>query len=59
LMAQLPPQYREALTLFYLEEKSYDEVAALLGLPVGTVKTYLHRARKQLAGSLRKEASCR
>jgi RNA polymerase sigma-70 factor (ECF subfamily) len=59
LMAQLPPQYREALTLFYLEEKSYGEVAALLGLPVGTVKTYLHRARKQLAESLRKEASCR
>ncbi|HXP87784.1 MAG TPA: sigma-70 family RNA polymerase sigma factor [Bryobacteraceae bacterium] len=62
LMAQLPPQYRQALTLFYLEEKSYEEVAALLGLPVGTVKTYLHRARKQLAGSLdplRREASCR
>jgi RNA polymerase sigma-70 factor, ECF subfamily len=62
LLAQLPPQYRQALTLFYWEEKSYEEVAALLGLPVGTVKTYLHRARKQLAGSLdplRKEAFCR
>jgi RNA polymerase sigma-70 factor, ECF subfamily len=58
-MAQLPPQYRQAIALFYLEEKSYEEVSARLGLPVGTVKTYLHRARKQLAASLRKEASCR
>jgi RNA polymerase sigma-70 factor (ECF subfamily) len=49
LLAQLPPQYRQALTLFYLEEKSYQEVSASLGLPVGTVKTRLHRARKQLA----------
>jgi len=51
LLAQLSPPYREALRLFYLEEKSYEEVAAMLGLPLGTVKTYLHRARKQLAGS--------
>jgi RNA polymerase sigma-70 factor (ECF subfamily) len=35
--------------LFYMEEKSYDEVARMLDLPLGTVKTYLHRARKQLA----------
>jgi RNA polymerase sigma-70 factor (ECF subfamily) len=51
LLAQLPPPYRQALQLFYLEEKSYEEVSAMLGLPIGTVKTYLHRARKQLAES--------
>ena len=51
LLAQLSPPYREVLRLFYLEEKSYEEVAAMLGLPLGTVKTYLHRARKELAGS--------
>jgi RNA polymerase sigma-70 factor (ECF subfamily) len=56
LLAQLSPPYREALRLFYLEEKSYEEVAAMLGLPVGTVKTNLHRARKQLAGSLTRAA---
>jgi RNA polymerase sigma-70 factor (ECF subfamily) len=56
LLAQLSPPYREALRLFYLEEKSYEEVAAMLGLPLGTVKTYLHRARKQLAGSLTRAA---
>jgi RNA polymerase sigma-70 factor, ECF subfamily len=63
LMAQLPLPYRQALTLFYLEEKSYEDVAASLGLPVGTVKTRLHRARKQLAElfatTLSKEASIR
>ena len=52
LLARLPPPYRQALTLFYLEEKSYEEVAAMMDLPIGTVRTYLHRARKQLAKSL-------
>jgi RNA polymerase sigma-70 factor (ECF subfamily) len=51
LIGELPPQYREVITLFYMEEKSYEEVSAMLGLPLGTVKTYLHRARKQLAQS--------
>ena len=48
LLEQLPEKYRQVLTLFYLEEKSYDEVSALLGLPLGTVKTFLFRAKKQL-----------
>ena len=56
LLAQLSPPYREVLRLFYLEEKSYEEVAAMLGLPIGTVKTYLHRARKQLARPLTRVA---
>jgi RNA polymerase sigma-70 factor, ECF subfamily len=56
LLARLSPPYREALRLFYLEEKSYEEVATMLGLPLGTVKTYLHRARKQLAGPLTRAA---
>jgi DNA-directed RNA polymerase specialized sigma24 family protein len=34
--------------LFYLEENSYEEVSTMLDLPLGTVKTFLHRARKQL-----------
>jgi RNA polymerase sigma-70 factor (ECF subfamily) len=49
LVAQLPENYRQVIMLFYLEDKSYEEVARMLDLPVGTVKTYLHRARKQLA----------
>jgi RNA polymerase sigma-70 factor, ECF subfamily len=56
LLAELPPVYRQAVRLFYWEEKSYDEVAAMLGLPAGTVKTYLHRARKQLAQAMLRNA---
>jgi RNA polymerase sigma-70 factor (ECF subfamily) len=52
LVAQLPEKYRQVIQLFYMEEKSYEEVAHLLGLPMGTVKTYLHRARKALAAAV-------
>jgi RNA polymerase sigma-70 factor (ECF subfamily) len=48
LLAELPDKYRQVITLFYLEQKSYEEVAAMLGLPMGTAKTYLHCARKEL-----------
>lgn len=48
LLDQLPEKYRQVITLFYLEQKAYEEVAALLGLPLGTVKTFLFRARKEL-----------
>jgi RNA polymerase sigma-70 factor (ECF subfamily) len=52
LIAQLPEKYRQVILLFYMEEKTYDEVARLLDLPMGTVKTYLHRARKALAAAI-------
>ena len=48
MLGQLPEKYRQVITLFYLQERSYAEVAASLGLPLGTVKTFLFRARKQL-----------
>jgi RNA polymerase sigma-70 factor (ECF subfamily) len=38
-----------------MQEKSYDEVARMLDLPMGTVKTYLFRARKGLAEELTRE----
>lgn len=50
LLARLPDKYQRVLRLFYLEQKSYDETAEMLGIPVGTVKSYLFRARKELAG---------
>ena len=39
---------RQALTMFYLEEKSYEEVAAALAAPPGTIKTWIHRGRRAL-----------
>lgn len=51
LVAGLPEHYRQVVLLFYMQDKSYDEVATMLDLPLGTVKTYLHRARLQLAGA--------
>jgi RNA polymerase sigma-70 factor (ECF subfamily) len=44
----LPLVEREAITLFYLEELSLNEIAETLGVPVGTVKSRLHRARRLL-----------
>jgi RNA polymerase sigma-70 factor (ECF subfamily) len=48
MLAELPEKYRRVITLFYLEQKSYEEVGAMLGIPMGTVKTFLHRAKKEL-----------
>ena len=55
LLDSLPAKYREVVTLFYMQEKSYDEVADMLGLPVGTVKTYLFRARKSMAEEIARD----
>jgi DNA-directed RNA polymerase specialized sigma24 family protein len=46
LLASLPENYRRVITLFYLEQKSYEEAAQMLGIPLGTVKTLLFRAKK-------------
>jgi RNA polymerase sigma-70 factor (ECF subfamily) len=54
-VAKLPPRYRAAVTLFYLEERSYKEVAETLGVPMGTLKTHLHRARAMLKNELADE----
>lgn len=48
LLAKLPDNYRQVITLFYLEQKAYEEVAEMLGIPLGTVKTLLFRAKKEL-----------
>lgn len=48
LMERLPPQYLTVLTLFYLEQAKYEEIADIMGIPLGTVKTHIHRARLRL-----------
>ncbi|MGH9755012.1 MAG: RNA polymerase sigma factor [Blastocatellia bacterium] len=52
-IASLPEKYRAAVVLCDLEEKSYDEISVVLGLPVGTVKSRINRARNLLKEKLR------
>ncbi len=47
-IAALPDKYRAVITLYHLQDKQYDEIAEVLGLPLGTVKTHLFRAKEQL-----------
>jgi RNA polymerase sigma-70 factor (ECF subfamily) len=51
-LAKLPDKHRVVLALRELEGLSYDEIAAALGVPVGTVESRLHRARGALARRL-------
>ena len=46
LLEQLPEPYRRVVVLFYLEDRSCEEVGELLSMPTGTVKALLHRGRK-------------
>ena len=48
----LPPVYRTLITLFHNEDLSYEEIYLITGLPEGTVKSYLFRARKMLKTNL-------
>jgi RNA polymerase sigma-70 factor (ECF subfamily) len=52
-IASLPEKYRAALVLWHIDEKSYDEISEVLGLPVGTVKSRINRARNLLKEKLR------
>jgi RNA polymerase sigma-70 factor, ECF subfamily len=47
-VAALPSNYREVVHLFHVEQLSYKEIASTLDVPIGTVMTWLHRARAQL-----------
>ncbi len=47
-LAVMTPRYRELIELRFFKEYSYEEIASALALPLGTVKTQIHRAREQL-----------
>jgi RNA polymerase sigma-70 factor (ECF subfamily) len=49
----LRPEYRAVVVLRHHEDLDYDEIARVMDLPLGTVKTYLFRARRELAARLR------
>ena len=51
LVDELPTRQRQVIMLFYMEGQSHEEVATMLAMPVGTVKTLLHRARARLGAA--------
>jgi RNA polymerase sigma-70 factor (ECF subfamily) len=51
-IGRLRSEYREVVNLRYERDLDYDEIAEITGLPMGTVKSSLHRARKELAEHL-------
>jgi RNA polymerase sigma-70 factor (ECF subfamily) len=51
-ISRLRPEYRELVSLKYEQELEYEEIVEITGLPSGTVKSSLHRARKELAEQL-------
>ena len=64
-LRELSSVQRTVLVLYHQEERSYEQIAAVLGMPIGTVRTHLHRARARLreliaagtAGAGRREAA--
>ncbi|MGH7516269.1 MAG: RNA polymerase sigma factor [Gemmatimonadales bacterium] len=51
-IARLRSEYRSCILLRHVEGRAYEEIAEILGLPLGTVKTYIHRARNELRREL-------
>ena len=51
-VAALPSNYREVIHLFHVEHMSYKEIAVTMEVPIGTVMTWLHRARAKLRDML-------
>jgi RNA polymerase sigma-70 factor (ECF subfamily) len=51
-IGSLRPEYRSCILLRHVEGRAYEEIAEILNLPLGTVKTYIHRARNELRLSL-------
>jgi RNA polymerase sigma-70 factor (ECF subfamily) len=47
-LATLRPEYRTVIILAHVEGRPYEEVAEIMALPLGTVKTFIHRARNEL-----------
>jgi RNA polymerase sigma-70 factor (ECF subfamily) len=54
-LAELPPAHREVLTLLFLQDLSIDEIAAVVGVPPGTVKSRLHHAKRGMRAILTRQ----
>jgi RNA polymerase sigma-70 factor (ECF subfamily) len=51
-LAELPEEFRTALVLKELEQLKYEEIAEILNIPVGTVRSRIHRGREELRAKL-------
>lgn len=51
-IGRLRPEYRTAIILCHVEGRAYEEIAQIMDVPLGTVKTYIHRARNELKKEL-------
>ncbi|MCC8036221.1 MAG: sigma-70 family RNA polymerase sigma factor [Rikenellaceae bacterium] len=51
-LGKMTPRYRKLIELRFFRDLSYEEIAAELNIPMGTVKTQIHRAREQLCRSI-------
>lgn len=52
IIEELPDKYKIVVKLYYFEEKSYEEIADILGIPINTVRTHLLRAKKLIEKKL-------
>ncbi|MCK4352351.1 sigma-70 family RNA polymerase sigma factor [candidate division WOR-3 bacterium] len=50
----MPEKYRMVLNFYYFEDISYNEISEIMGIPIGTVKTYLFRAKEDLREKMKK-----
>ena len=55
-LQQLKHLERAVLVLYHQEERTYEQIALALGMPIGTVRTHLHRARKKLRDGMERRA---
>jgi RNA polymerase sigma-70 factor (ECF subfamily) len=53
-LAGMRPEYQSVFVLFHEQGKAYEEIAAIHGRPVGTIKTWLHRTRLEVLTHLRR-----
>jgi RNA polymerase sigma-70 factor (ECF subfamily) len=51
-IGKLRPEYRQAIVLRHIDDLPYEDIAQIMALPLGTVKTYIHRGRKELQDML-------
>jgi RNA polymerase sigma-70 factor, ECF subfamily len=55
MVSELDEPYRSIVIMREIQDRSYNEIAEAMGMPLGTVKVYLHRARRRLRERVRKE----